>query len=110
MSDADLRGLLQAYCRSDRLARAALLDWLEEQGDPRADEVRREDIDWDALAREVVPYRESVSRYRWYIDCARVGSPVMPEVARAVAKTRRLWLQRLFPEVDLSTPARGLSS
>ena len=102
--ESNLLGLLRAYYRGDRLARAALVDWLEESGDARADAVRQEGLDWDAVARQLWPLDPYIpwGRWRWYVDCARVGSPVLPEVAQAVQEARRRWLQKLFPEVDLS--------
>jgi hypothetical protein len=120
MSDPSLLGLLHAYYRGDRLARRALLDWLEENEDQRYTAVEKEVIDWDAVAGKVCPsgrpsrrrsqqryspyYSSEFSRYRWYVDCARFGSSATPEVEQAVREARRRWLQELFPEFDLSQP------
>jgi hypothetical protein len=102
MSTSLLLGLLRAYVEGDLLARRALLDWLEENGDSRLEAVRREEIDWDKVARSVCPnVWHALPRYRWYVDCARVGSTALPEVVAAVQQARRDWLQVLFPEVAL---------
>jgi hypothetical protein len=108
----DLIALLEAYCRGDTLARKVLIDALEEAGDPRIDAVRAEAIDWDELARRLAPspgghvwymgLPRDVSYFRWLIDCARYGSPTRPDVALAVRRARRDWLQGLFPEVRLA--------
>jgi hypothetical protein len=97
----DLAALLNAYTSGDTLARKALLDALEEAGDPRADAVRAERVDWDAVARRLRPARDT-AYHRWLIDCARVGSATRPDVVAAVRRARRDWLRRLFPEVDLA--------
>jgi hypothetical protein len=115
MNDPTLLGLLHAYHAGDRLARRALLDWLEENGDPRHDAVAEEAINWDRVARKLCPYKRPArgprrwydvecARFRFYVDCARVGSPTLPEVERAVREARRGWLQGLFPECDLTGP------
>jgi hypothetical protein len=116
MNDPTLLGLLHAYHAGDRLARRALLDWLEENGDLRYDAVAEEAIDWEKVTRQLCPDRRRRSRHRWYdtdpefarfrfyVDCARVGSPTLPEVERAVREARRGWLQGLFPEYDLAHP------
>ncbi len=96
----DLQALLEAYTGGDTLARKALLDALEEAGDPRADEVRAERVDWDALARRLKPRRDT-AYHRWLIDCARVGSATRPDITAAVRRARRDWLRRLFPEAAL---------
>jgi hypothetical protein len=109
-----LGGLLLAYIDGDVLARKALLDFLEEESDARMETVRAENLDWDALAKELAessqapaPYDyeylrgTSVSRHRWMIDCARYGSTVMPYVAQGVREARRAWLRQLFPEIPL---------
>jgi hypothetical protein len=102
MSHTVLLGLLRAYVGGDLLARRALLDWLEEEGDDRLEAVRREEIDWNKVALSYLPRaRWDLPRYRWYVDCARVGSSALPEVVEAVKRARRQWLQGLFPEVDL---------
>lgn len=118
MSHTILLGLLRAYAGGDLLARRALLDWLEEEGDDRVEVVRREEIDWSQVARSVCPnvsgartgyalnpqfghHGDDLPRYRWYVDCARVGSSALPEVVAAVRQARGHWLQELFPEVDL---------
>jgi hypothetical protein len=112
---AVLAGLLRAYAEGDLMARRALLDWLEENGDPRAEAVRQEAIDWDAVADEFCPGGSKkkrrawtghgpateFNRFRWYVDCARVGADTLPEVQVAVRRARRRWLQGLFPEVNL---------
>jgi hypothetical protein len=112
-----LRGLLQAYGDGDMLARRALLDWLEEEDDGRLEAVRAEGIDWDAVARAVCPsvskdrdrrpapashggFQDELPLYRWYVDCARVGSAALPEVHQAVREARHRWLRGLFPEVE----------
>jgi hypothetical protein len=113
-----LLGLLKSYADGDLLARRALLDWLEENGDGRAETVRREPIDWDAVARAVCPnvdperdrrgakaghgwFHDDLPRYRWYVDCARMNVETLAEVRAAVRQARRHWLQGLFPEVGL---------
>jgi hypothetical protein len=117
-----LRGLLAAYADGDLLARRALLDLLQEEDDGRLEAVRAEAIDWDAVARGVCPgvdrsrerspvrpyasashggYNDDLPRYRWFVDCARVGADALPEVVRAVRAARRRWLRELFPEVEL---------
>ena len=93
----DLIALMEAYSRGDTLARKALIDALEEAGDPRGDAVRAEQVDWDALARRLAPHDSRY--YRWLIDCARFGSTTHEEVAAAVRRTRRNWLRGLFPEI-----------
>jgi hypothetical protein len=104
----DLVALLQAYIAGDVLARKALLDALDEAGDPRMELVRAESIDWEALAVKLVGlspqahgYFPAVSHMRWQIDCARYGSSTRDEVAQGVRTARRQWLQQLFPEFDL---------
>ncbi len=114
--DPTLVALVRAYVAGDRVARLALVDWLEEQGDPRAEEVRAARIDWDAVARTVYCrrnhvqwdeaghgrgwwHRAAVSRCRWWIDCALAGADVPPEVNDAVREAHRDWLAGLFPEV-----------
>lgn len=108
----DLVGLVRAFCGGDLLARKAILDWLEEEGDPRADLVRAEEVDWNALAKRLARQRNvnhhgfaNVAQLRFWIDCARYGSTSVPEVTEAVAEARRHWLQGLFPEFDLSLPS-----
>jgi hypothetical protein len=114
MDPKDLVGLVRAYCGGDLLARKAILDWLEEEGDPRADLVRAEEVDWNALARRLDRQMNgdphgvaNVARLRFWIDCARYGSSTVPEVTEAVTEARRQWLQGLFPEFDLSPPSGG---
>jgi hypothetical protein len=104
----DLLALLQAYIGGDVLARKVLLDALDEAGDPRAEAVRAEAIDWEALAARLAKgssawhgYPRAVAHMRWQIDCARYGSHTSDEVAQAVRTARREWLQRLFPTLDL---------
>jgi hypothetical protein len=104
----DLVALLQAYIGGDMLARKALLDALDEEGDPRGEAVRGEGIDWDGLARKLStpsplwPFgKQDVSYMRWLIDCARFGSGSKPRVVEEVREARRLWLRRLFPELEL---------
>src|SRR5690349_15278129 len=100
MSHTVLLGLLRAYVGGDLLARRALLDWLEEEGDERVEAVRREEIDWNKVAGSVCHVAgkrkgptlsmhvghswDDLPRYRWYVDCARVGSSALPEVVAAV--------------------------
>jgi hypothetical protein len=98
----DLVALLQAYIAGDVLARKALLDAMDEAGDPRTDAVRNEDVNWDALAGRLAAFHFRDQAYmRWVIDCARLGSPTTEEVAEAVRNARRKWLQKLFPELAL---------
>jgi hypothetical protein len=116
-----LLALLRAYVEGDLLAKRALLDYLDENGDARLEPVRREAIDWLAVARRLSGVTETpqrnlspwlsrgtdvpngeLARYRYYVDCARFGADAIPEVVRAVSDARREWLQGLFPEVDLS--------
>jgi hypothetical protein len=121
MSDAEvLRGLLLAFGDGDLLARRALLDYLDEAGDPRLEAVRREDVDWMAVARELCGPADDprqrpsyhhpgvasgdLGRFRYYVDCARFGAGATPAVEQAVRDARRRWLQGLFPEVDLAAP------
>jgi hypothetical protein len=99
---AERLGLLRAYLHGDLLARKALLDLLEEDGDPRAASLRHEAVDWNKLARRKARTPAEFRRFRWLIDCARVGSGAPPEVVAAVREARRRWLQPLFPEFDLS--------
>jgi hypothetical protein len=118
MIDDTLAGLLHAFIDGDVIARKALLDWLEERGDPRVEDVSREAIDWWLVAWDLVrPGAEQrvplsyggyypsadrdVNRTRWYIDCVRAGSDAPPDVVRAVREARRKWLAGLFPEMDL---------
>jgi hypothetical protein len=109
-----LKGLLEGYIAGDLSARKVLLDFLDDAGDARAETVRREPIDWDALAVQLThpslaqgirmwrrPPASFSPHIRWQIDCARVGSTATPEVAAAVAAARRLWLRGLFPELDV---------
>jgi len=98
--ETDLRGLLHAYANGDVLARKVLLDLLEENGDERAEALRAETIDWNAVAQTIArPYDWSVERCRWFIDCARFGSTAPPEVVDAVRLARENWLRGLFPEL-----------
>jgi hypothetical protein len=106
LDEYDLIALVEAYSRGDVLARKVLIDALEEAGDSRVDAVRAEKVDWDALARELAPNvstyyggQREVGYYRWLIDCARYGSETRIDVANAVRRTLRAWLQGLFPEV-----------
>jgi hypothetical protein len=105
MGDKDiLRGLLQAYFGGDLLARRALLDYLEETGDPRGEAVRAEAIDWEAVARSAARAADQAdeeARFRFYVDCARFNAGAAPEVVQAVRAARRRWLQGLFPEIEL---------
>jgi hypothetical protein len=107
LDERDLIALLEAYTGGDRLAWRALIDALEEDGDPRAEAVRGERVDWDALARKLAPQNDwghgfnDRAYFRWLIDCARYGSTTHAEVAQAVRQARRQWLQGLFPEVQL---------
>lgn len=125
MSHTDvLLGLMLAYCAGDRFAKRALLDYLDENDDPRRDAVERENIDWVAVARGLCPHSNNaghrillqhypedkvvsgeLGRWRYYVDCARFGADTIPEVVQAVRDARRNWLQGLFPEVDLSGTA-----
>lgn len=106
MFDPMLPGLLNAYAEGDRTARLALLDWLEERGDPRLETVRQRQVDWDAVARRICHERSGARTYiyghdnyvRWLIDCALVGDQVPADIARAVENALRDWLARLFPE------------
>jgi hypothetical protein len=113
-----LVGLLRAYCGGDLLAKRALIDLLEEVGDARAEDVRREDIDWNGVARrlcrpvgrrirggfhaggEAVDHPD-LPQMRFYVDCARFNAGATPEVIQAVRDAREEWLQRLFPEVNV---------
>ena len=113
--DPTLVALVRAYVAGDRVARLALVDWLEEQGDPRSEEVRAARLDWDAVARTIYCrrnhmqwdsaahggwyHRTEVSRCRWLIDCALAGAAVPPEVSEAVREAHHAWLAGLFPEV-----------
>jgi hypothetical protein len=111
LEESDLLALLQAYIAGDGLARKVLVDALEEAGDPRAETVRRECIDWDALAGNLAARRGLLGWFRgqngdpgytrWLIDCARFGSTSNPTVAQAVRDERRVFLERLFPELEL---------
>jgi hypothetical protein len=96
------------------LAKRGLLDFLEEEGDPRREAVDREEIDWLAVAQQLAgtqqpqiawfPVSGELARYRYYVDCARYGAGARPEVVEAVRVARQQWLQGLFPEVDLAGP------
>ena len=115
MLDAEaLRGFLEAYINGDVTAKKVVLDFLDDEGDARAEAVRAEAIDWNAVAVDLTPPPWRVryddmghavptfdTRIRWLIDCARVGDSVRPEIARAVAAARRDWLKQLFPEAEL---------
>jgi hypothetical protein len=115
-----LLGLMRAYCGGDLLAKRALIDFLEEVGDARVEDVRREDIDWNAVALELCDppshgaYRRSfrqaggesvdhpdLPQNRFYVDCARFNASATPDVIQAVRAAREQWLQRLFPEIEL---------
>jgi hypothetical protein len=110
LDEYDLTALLQAYS-GDTLARKALIDALEEAGDPRLEAVRAEAVDWDGLAQQLADAGkgkswwagtpQGQSYYRWLIDCARYGSATRQDVTDAVRQARREWLQGLFPEVRL---------
>jgi hypothetical protein len=100
-----LRSLLQAYVGGDLLARRALLDYLEEAGDRRGEDVRAEAIDWEAVALGAAlaaKRSHDVRLFRFYVDCARFNAGAVPEVMQAVREARRRWLQGMFPEIDLS--------
>jgi uncharacterized protein (TIGR02996 family) len=114
--DLVLIALVHAYVGGDRGARLALVDWLEEHADPRADTVRAAALDWNAVAREIyrgrnpcsgdghrggtsVYYEPELNRYRWLIDCALVGADVPPDVVETVRAAHRRWLTGLFPEL-----------
>jgi hypothetical protein len=99
MLDDTLPALLLAYIDGDVIARKALLDWLEEHGDPRVEAVRLEAINWDGVARQLHGWGGGILRVE--IDCARVGGEASPRVAAAVREARRKWLRGLFPEVEI---------
>lgn len=124
-AQASLTAFLHAYVAGDRTARLALVDWLEEHGDPRAEAVRLAVVDWDAVAwnlfRESWPTwnrrrrpkrlsqlntheRAELNRYRWWIDCALVSADAPAAVIAAVRQAHRNWLMGLFPEVAASLP------
>jgi hypothetical protein len=109
----DLIGLLLAYIDGDTLARKALVDALEELGDPRLEQFREEAIDWNKLAcrlsRQKAKKQSMVdtilsgesARMRFRIDCERFGSETTPEVKEAVRQARQAHVKKLFPELDL---------
>lgn len=109
VEEHDLRAMLQGYVDGDVLARKVIVDLLEEMGDPRAETMREERIDWDRLAYRLAGERPPKSvwalsgepgRYRFRIECARFGAPTTPEVVVAVRQARREWVQTLFPELE----------
>jgi hypothetical protein len=102
----DLRVLLTAYIDGDVLARKALVDILEEAGDPRTASVREEAIDWDKLARKLSKgpdswFRGGVGYIRFLIECARFNSTARPDIVDAVRQARQQWVKKLFPEIKL---------
>jgi hypothetical protein len=99
MLDETLPALLLAYIDGDVIARKALLDWLEEHGDPRVEAVQQEAINWDQVARQLHDWY--VGYLRVEIDCARAGGEASPRAVAAVREARRKWLRELFPEVEL---------
>lgn len=106
--DHDLRVMLLAYIDGDTLARKVAVDLLEEAGDERAAAVREEPIHWDLLAAELAEELGQLdimpmepNRVRFYIECARYGSPTRPEVAHAVGEARRALVRKVFPELGL---------
>ncbi len=102
--DPTLHALLTADVTGDRVARQALADYLEEQGDPRAEAVRAEKIDWNGVARKLEKDLNGSAglgtyhrnRLRWLIDCCLVGDRVPEYVRDAVEQARRRWAARLF--------------
>lgn len=125
-ADSELVAFLRAYVDGDRTARLALVDWLEERGDPRAEAVRAAKVDWKAVAQGVFFERNpqwarsarrrargrrltdweqaEVSRIQWTIDCALVGTDAPADVVTAVRRAHRKWLAGLFPEAARSLP------
>ncbi len=110
----ELTGLLLGYIDGDVVAKKIVLDWLEEQDDPRREAVAAEAIDWDGVAHTLAgvkrPRRRrnmptvlsgQIAYLRFQIDCACVGADTTPVVREAVRASRRMWLQELFPELDL---------
>jgi hypothetical protein len=114
LDEQELLGLLKGYIAGDVLARKVIVDLLEEAGDPRAEVMREERIDWEKLAQWLATGKKQSkrsrrptylngepARYRFQIECARYGSPTIPEVEAAVRDARRDWMKELFPEVEL---------
>lgn len=106
--DHDLRVMLLAYIDGDPLARKVAVDLLDEGGDPRAQVLRDEPIAWDLLAAHLSEEVSNVemtfleaNRMRFYIECARYGSPTRPDVVGAVREARRAMVRKLFPELGL---------
>jgi uncharacterized protein (TIGR02996 family) len=113
--DPTLVALVRAYVAGDRVARLALADWLEEHGDPRAEDVRAARLNWKQVAVVIYcrlnhvqrppashyPYYDAeINRCRWLIDCALAGASVPPEVSDAVREAHQRWLAGLFPELS----------
>lgn len=94
----DLTALLLAYIDGDTLARKALIDVLDEAGDPRAEKIRDEAIHWDKVAANASDLN-SFSYLRFQIDCARYGSTATPEVTALVRHARANYIAQLFPEM-----------
>src|SRR5262249_44517362 len=103
-----LHSLLTAYSDADALARRALVDFLDDAGDPRADTVHEELIDWEAYAALLcrLLVRHDVAYVRHLIDCARFGAATLPAITQAVRAERLRWLAELFPEAGLEAPPR----
>ena len=109
--EREMMALIEAYIGGDTLARKALIDALDEAGDPRVEQFRDDAIDWNRIAirmgkskqtdyhGHVRPSGES-ARIRFQIDCERFGSPTTPEVAEAVRQARRAYAKKLFAELD----------